>query len=287
MKKIMYRKINTETWDKIVNLYTSGDSVMSISKIFNIGDVYLRRLLHKANIFEYRPNKRFFNENFFDIIDTEEKAYILGFLFADGYNDEKNHTISIQLHEKDLQLLNMISNMLDSKKSIQKIINKFGIYYRISLSSKHMSSRLAELGCMQAKTFKITFPEWLDESLQHHFIRGYFDGDGCVWITKVNNKIKTPSLNIDIIGTDIFVDKLQDIINKNIDYNKKNKLRTRHPERNNNIRSIKYGGNHICTKIFNYMYKDATIFLQRKFDKFNTIIIDLDYQNKIKTTKSL
>ena len=120
-----------------------------------------------------------FNHNYFKTIDTEEKAYILGFLYADGYNSDKQVVIS-QL-EQDVDILEKINKALDAdnqiKRKLQSTNNK--TVCQLCYSSIDMCTDLTNLGCFRNKSLACTFPTFLDKSLVRHFIRGYFDGDGC------------------------------------------------------------------------------------------------------------
>jgi hypothetical protein len=134
------------------------------------------------------------DEHYFDEIDTPNKAYILGFLYADGYNNEVNHTIVLTLHEKDKDILEKIRKELKCEKPLYHIssVNKHDGKPRelesLILASKHMSETIKKWGLVPNKTFTLEFPKFLSDNLVCHFIRGYFDGDGCAWIGANHNK---------------------------------------------------------------------------------------------------
>jgi len=175
------------------------------------------------------------NENFFDNIDSESKAYFLGLLYADGYNNEQLKSFTLCLGEGDKNILTQFNQVLESNRSLKYRIrkneeNNFQNTYTLNVVNKHMSEQLALLGCVQAKTFKIKFPEWLDENLWRHFIRGYFDGDGCV-----------SGATFSLCGTEEFLLRIQEIFIKELGLTK-TKLVKRHKERKNNITSLRYIG---------------------------------------------
>ena len=99
--------------------------------------------------------------------------------------------------------------------------------------------------------------------LIRHFVRGYFDGDGSV----SNGK----TAKVDVVGTISFLLPLQDIIFKELSLNR-TVLNQRYKERDNEIRSLQIGGNNQCIKFRYWLYKDATIYLERKKNVFDSYI---------------
>lgn len=207
------------------------------------------------------------NESIFESIDNEEKAYILGFLYADGYINIKNNHVELTLKKSDLQILESIKNIIFNKER-PLIPIKNGKYLRLSISSRRIVNDLYKLGCIQKKTFLLKFPK-IKKSLIRHFIRGYFDGDGSVYIQK-------NVLNISILGTIDLLNKMQEIFITKLNFNK-TELDERHPERKTNIRSLRYGGNVIMNRFYHYIYDDSKIFLKRKRSKFESILSGKDY----------
>lgn len=206
------------------------------------------------------------NENFFELIDSEEKAYFLGFLFADGYVNEKLNMVDLTLHNKDKEILNKFVGLLYFEGRPLSIIRTN--YLRLVINSKKITNDLKLHGCFQKKTFNLKFPK-LDKNLIKHFIRGYFDGDGCVMINK-------NTLNVAIVGTIDFLNEVKENLNKNCCLNE-TVYDNRHPNRNNNIRALRFGGNIIINRIFHYLYDDSTIYLNRKRKIFLSILENKDY----------
>jgi hypothetical protein len=220
--------------------------------------------------------KYFVNENFFEKIDTEEKAYLLGFLFADGFVSEKHKYIEITLHNKDIEVLqNFVRCLYPEGRPIStsKIV-----YRRVVINSTKMVTDLVNLGCTQRKTFTLSFPN-IPESMQRDFIRGYFDGDGSVSVQRIKE------LHMSIVGTIDFLTSVKTILRSECDLND-TVYSERHPERKNNIRALVYGGNIIMNRMYHYLYDNATIFLQRKHDVFVSVLEKKDYFcDKNKTRK--
>lgn len=217
--------------------------------------------------------KYILNENFFNEINTEERAYFLGLLYADGYINENLHMVDLTLHKQDEEILHkFISSLYVNERPLKLIRTN---YLRLVINSSKIVDDLKKHGCFQKKTFKLKFPQLSDDMVKH-FIRGYFDGDGCVTI----NDEKT--LNISIVGTVDFLIEMQKYLITNCNLNKTT-LNNRHPNRNNNIRSIRYGGNIVINRIYYYLYDGSTIYLNRKKKKFLDILENKQYfcKNKI------
>lgn len=263
--------------ENVCVLYNNGLSIINISKKLKMSKHKVRQILIDNNI-EIKKrgitNRKYkVYHDYFDVIDSEEKAYFLGFLYADGYNNVKDSFIRLTLHEKDKEILEKLNNLIQEKRPIATYIKKESgtKYLMLSIRSKQLSAKLAELGCGQKKTFIIKFPKnKFNDNLTHHFVRGYFDGDGCITRYLPKGK-KTKTYQFSITSTEEFATEIINIFNDKLNI-KINKLYERFPERNTPIRSIFVNGNNNCKKIKEWLYKDATIFLQRKRNIFNELL---------------
>lgn len=117
-------------------------------------------------------------------------AYILGFAMADGsirhkdYCKTLGYALVFALNLKDKEILDFIKTELNTKAkvNIYKWTGSDGIYREqanLCISSKILVDKLIELGVIPQKTGKETFPE-MPKEFEIDFIRGYFDGDGCI-----------------------------------------------------------------------------------------------------------
>ena len=233
---------------------------------------YLNKIGYKAKSQSELQRKYPIVENFFDEINTEEKAYILGLLYADGYNNTDKNEVCISLKEDDVEILNRITEIIQPTKPLfyldmspdNRGMKNSKNQYRITINNKHISQKLVELGCGKAKSSILVFPSdiQVSNSLINHFIRGYFDGDGSV------SKGKNPK--IDIISTPEFLIPLQKILN-NILKIGITKLNTKGHHSNANVTTLQIGGKLQCIRFGDWIYKDATIYLERKkkvFDEY-------------------
>lgn len=140
-----------------------------------------------------------YNATIFDTIDTEEKAYWLGFIFADGYISDAEHSTShkysfeLSLASKDEEHLKKFAKFVDYTGTIEHRIIKscptgkkseYGAV-RITLNGDHLWNTLNSYGCTPKKSLTLKFPDlsiFSNTSLIRHFIRGYWDGDGTLGI---------------------------------------------------------------------------------------------------------
>jgi hypothetical protein len=216
------------------------------------------------------------NERFFEKIDNEEKAYWLGFLYADGYITKRKmgqHVLGLKLAIKDYKHLIKFSKAIKSNKPIKIYKNgtscyNYGSEYgAVFVISNKLVENLEKLGCIQKKSLVLTFPHFLQKKFIHHFIRGYFDGDGSVYYHKVRNRYGSQYdyLGVSICGTKEFLEGLQ----KQLKWLKNGKVI--HPDYRHlykNIFNFKLGSNLRCKQFHDFIYKNASIFLQRKKEAF-------------------
>ena len=270
------KKLTDEQMSYIVEKYNNKVSSEQIAKDLNINGSTVCRVLHRTGnaIRPSEDNKRIYeiNQNYFSDMQHEQQAYILGFLYADGSLTEK-YSIALTLNSKDIDILQKISDIIYGFEKINKFskVLESGItteYATLNIYSKKMVSDLNALGCMVNKTFLITLPK-LNPELMRHFIRGYFDGGGCISLTEAKNRI-------DITSNIIFLTGIKDyILNTiNVDFGKININK-----RNSKIGSIQLSGS-LKMKIFlEYIYSNSTIYLNRKYNLY------LKYLNLIKNKR--
>ena len=187
-KIFTYKDFSSEQVNEIIDLYINGNSTVTIGNIYGVGHKVISRVLQNNNIERTGISRRkyYLNEYYFDKIDTPNKAYFLGLLYADGSNFTPKQTISISLEEGDRHILELFREELNYSRELEFLdySNKhdFGYnyknQYRLSIFSKHMSDELDNKGVKKNKSLILEFPKFLDDNLLKFFILGYFDGDG-------------------------------------------------------------------------------------------------------------
>jgi DNA-binding transcriptional regulator WhiA len=206
-----------------------------------------RRCLHKGQ------RKYKVNEHYFDRIDTAEKAYWMGFLFADGYQNGREMVCNLQIRDK-----NHLKQMRKAFSSNHPISNRTdGMTVSLRIGSKELCAALNRMGCIQAKSLIVKFPK-LEKRLQRHFIRGVFDGDGCASMSKRGRKYY---LKCSIFsGSHEFIDEICKILSKN-----NIECRT-HLQSKGKVVTI--SKKESLSIFYKFLYKNARTFLKRKKQKF-------------------
>lgn len=264
---------DNETKDIIVQ-YLSGMSSVKIGKRYNVGHKVILRVLHENNIEvnNSRLHRKYkLNENYFDVIDTQNKAYILGFLYADGNNGINKSTISLCLQEEDMDILEKIRLEIGSEKPLLYLdkSNKhdFGYDYKnqygLYMFSKHMCESLCDKGVVPNKSLITTFPDFLPNHLLSHFIRGVYDGDGSIYRTVKNEK--NHAVSVTITATESFCQSLQSVVKEQINLNSKIYDASCH---NGITKVFTLSGRNLSKSFLDWIYKDAELYLQRKYDRY-------------------
>lgn len=205
------------------------------------------------------------NEDYFSTIDTEAKAYFLGLMYADGYNNESTYQVNLVLQEEDKTILEKFKEELEYGGEL-KYTDKTGqnrkSIYRLTLYSKKLSQDLAKAGCIKAKSLVLTYPsgDILPTYLTSHFIRGYFDGDGC--ITSHKSSRQRPSKSMSFVGTRGFLLHVQEVLMEECGI-KRTKL-----ARHISTYALHCEGNKQVPRVFEYLYKSSSLYLTRKYNKF-------------------
>ena len=280
-----YKEFSKEEQNTIINMYRNGLSTVCIGQRFGVGHKVISRILEINNIPRVGNGRRKYklNENYFDVIDTPNKAYCLGLLYADGSNFTPKQTISISLQEDDKHILDRMREELNYERDLEYIdySNKsdFGYsyknQYRLSIFSKHMSEELERKGMYKNKSLILEFPTCIDNYLLKFFVLGFFDGDGsfCPFYTKEG---KFQPL-ITFTSTESFCVSLQNYLRKEIGISCGNIYDA---SCHNGITKVLSFSGHIQVKRFlDWLYKDADMYLNRKYvkykDNFDEVVIPL------------
>lgn len=223
-----------------------------------------------------------YNVDYFKKIDTPEKAYWLGFLYADGcivryYKKDtqeiRSMSLEITLQEQDITHLEKFRDALQSNVPIRlKTVKSKYKACRITINSTLLCKDLINLGCVPKKSLILKYPDEsiLSKQFNSHFIRGYFDGDGGVYYNETNcyNKNRDKyylqyHYSCYFTGNEMMLNSIKNILEQN-----EIKVSDIYLDNRSSAKDIYIYGKDNIKNFKNYIYKDETINLSRKLDKF-------------------
>ena len=270
--KIPYNRLNNKDKDLILEYYykLTRLSMDELSDYMNISRRAISRVLMESGVNTKRFRRYTLNEKYFENIDCSEKAYILGIIYADGYvGNNKYNNLVISL--KDKELVESIANLMEYTGNISKGskggFENSSYNYVFNISSSKICEDLRNIGLYPGKSLTIKSAPDIDIELFPHFLRGYIDGDGSIFksiktcyhmIAGERKKYSYTQYTCSILGTKEF---LEDIVRKsNINrygiYNTKTE----------DIKQIKITSKKELNYLFDYLYSNSTICLNRKYN---------------------
>lgn len=265
--KLEYKK------DYILQRIDSGDNIANIARDLNEYSQAVRNVVKK-----YRPELKFMpdkgNVNYFNVIDSYAKAYILGFIAADGAlvkNKWGPITLTITLKYEDKEVLEFIKSEIGNTHKLMEIrkpssfdLNKEIHHIRYYITDSNISSDLLKYGItynksLQMKNILLNIPYKFRDA----FIIGYFDGDGSVSIKEgqhMNSNgylVNDYSLYISIRGTKEFLEGICDHL----------EITKSHIRQFDSIPSLSFANKKDVMRFFK-CYKNLPFYYKRKYDKF-------------------
>lgn len=243
-------------------MYNKHRNIVNAAKELNIGKNTFARLMKEhgiKTIGSQGARRLHYNESYFEKIDTPDKAYWLGFIYADGcvYKGTDNYSYRLQINLKD-----------DDKAHLDKFQQAIGSSYKIDhntktnsvslkINSTKMCTNLIKHGVVCGKSLIIKKPT-IDKALIPHFVRGLFDGDGSIsWLRNRTAKVTL------VTGSPTLADWLTIVLND---------FRIYIYKRKHDIYSIESQSATVVTNFYNMIYKDANTFLDRKYIRFSDIV---------------
>lgn len=263
--------------NEILNMYNDGKSILHISKVLHMHQYHVRKAIEKSGL-QIRGNKfnsrRYsLNDKYFDEINTHEKAYWLGFIYADGYLTS-NNVIGIALKSTDIKALQDFNEDISSTYKIYTYVAKNVVikdihcndieYCRLLIRSEIMFNSLLKHGVSLNKS-KILMPPSIDDRFINSFILGYFDGDGSLKMK--NNKSGRIDFTVSIMGTKEVLAWIFNFIKRN-NLSSKKEFVTSKRNSNDTVECLEYCGNIQSYNIMRFLYKDSNRKLERKYLRF-------------------
>lgn len=248
----------------IASRYKAGETIAQIAADFGCSDWTIKHRLRRQGVSLRRrgPARTYpLNEEFFDNINTEAQAYWLGFILADGRTSQTgagNWVTRVDLGVEDVAHLSRLLQAVGSNAPVKSGHEGESAY--IDLCSVKLCKALVALECGPFKTGNHGTP-FIPPILLRHFYRGYSDGDGSIY--------PIPQLHAwryDAIGAPKFIEQFQQWLMPRAAV-KQTKLIQRPP-----VTTMRYTGGSQIERICRVLYRDATIYLPRKFEMFQQLL---------------
>ncbi len=261
---------------EVCKLYLEGKTLSKLRIIFKSSLKTLKNILSKNNIkikdsIDSRTKYKI-NDNFLNNPETwtEKQSYFMGWLSSDG-TFTLNKGVRIYLQETDKRILEILKNIIDyggnllyeRRDKVNDIITgNFKNRWGLAFSNRNIAKDLSKLGITNNKTHNLEFPNYLNKDLFCHYLRAYYEGDGCFCISKENK------ISISLIATEQFLLELQKFLKTTLGINsfmKKSKCI-------DSVKVLRFGGYLNALIFFNFIYNDAHFVLKRKFRKFLKLV---------------
>jgi len=221
------------------------------------------------------------NEEYFDTINTEHKAYFLGLFLADGHLGRDNRSFNISSIDKDV-----IEKFLFYSKATYPLHERIASntsfkstkpVFRADIYNPRFVQPLINMGISSDKTLKCLFPtNHIPSIFLKDFIRGYLDGDGsfskCRSFREKQNKIEDKYM-LSFEGTIEFLDTLKWVLEQECLHTPGGSFRKRH-KTENCCWTLRYSGKNMVSKILKYVYVNAQIYMNRKYIKFHSLNLE-------------
>ena len=259
MKRIVFTK---EQIERIFYLNEHHYSYKAIAKEMSCCIDTIRKFFQDNNIIKTKSLKQNhnLNENYFEKIDTEEKAYLIGLLITDGsIRDGKNNhqsSLRLQLKIEDEYMIKKLKTELNSSNIIQYDNRPGKKCAGIEIVNQKICDDLAKFQIVPNKTYILDNIrlDLIPQNLQRHYLRGLIDGDGSVGI---EGPYSQPYLSFCGYNKN-FVMSFQNAIDDYLKEENHNKICK------GNAYVCKWKGRKKVPQILKWLYKDATIYLERK-----------------------
>lgn len=253
------RRLSESEVAMICDMYVSGHPAKEILPLFPRikSENTIIAIIKEQNIVIRKPGitSTIRNENFFDNIDSEEKAYVLGLIIADGCvsyfskRENRSPVVSICLHKNDSYLLEKIKELWGTDNKTYFSRNEA----QIKAVSRQMADALGKYGVVPRKSFVTRFPYEVQEQYWPHLIRGIFDGDGCI----------SKNGLCSFYGSKRIVQEIQQVLFSKIDIPMHKVIC-----RDKGAFSITFAAKKDVKAFYHYIYENATIWLERKRNRF-------------------
>lgn len=264
------RIFSLEEQNLIITMALNHESCINIARTLNVDISLIKRFLQEKNIkIDYRKKNKELKENYFEKIDSEEKAYFLGLMYTDGNIriNKSSKQIRLQLQLRDEEIIKKFKEELNSDSNLiyDKRIGKECV--GIEITNKKLFDDLYSLGVIPNKTYLSQSLPKVPDKFLIPFLRGLFDGDGSLSYKENYNEVHVGFINYNYKITEEF----QLIIDKLINKKEHNKIINNLNDFGSSYR-CQWRGRRQVLKILSLLYDNSNIYLKRKFDKYQRLL---------------
>lgn len=254
--EISERATSEQDNSRIIEMYSNGLSASKIAIEFNVSNSTITNILDLNGLL-VRPGWSYsrkypINEYVFDDLDSELSAYWLGFIYADGYVSRDEFRVTLKA--SDVSHLEKLSQFMQSNQ-VPKPDTTGGRY--ITFHGLHLTEVLVNLGVVIKRGQFHRVLVGLPCEQYHHFIRGYLDGDG--YISKIDTKYTG---NVGFLGQEDILNWIKQVLTIHC-----NKIGNPKITQRKGIKELAFGGRRQLSYILRWIYKDATVYLPRKYER--------------------
>lgn len=255
----------SEIREQVIALHKVGLSNRKIASVLPISKSAVWSILNQEGIHDrtrgnaYGLRKYEFDQDYFSKIDTQEKAYWLGFINADGHVSRDGVTVVIKAD--DVKHLEKFASAIKSPAPIKHCSKTKSV--RFTAYSYRMVNDLRNLGLPRQKSKEAILPA-VDAAFLPHLIRGIFDGDGCLAKSSTRDQYA-----VSFSGTISVVKSIRSVLSANLTVSEPD---ISQDTENTNFGVIAWGGQRQVAAILDWFYRDATVYLERKYDRYKQVM---------------
>lgn len=265
-------------------LYTEHNSAQKVAKVLGIGTTTAHRWLKRHGIEMRSDNKTFsINEKYFEVIDSPDKAYWLGFIWGDGYVSKRtrrgsiSYELKIGLSEVDMSHLEKLKADVQSTHELKYYKGTgFGQEHteaRFYVSNKEFVTPLYETyGIVPGRDDFSKMVENVPEKYHKDLLRGLIDSDGSITIKDIQHSKLRKEFSLSLIANESVLDFYNDLLIKE-GFTETNYIRyKRHEGRDGKVRTIRVTGNNIVSNVLHWLYENKKgNSLSRKYQRYEFI----------------
>lgn len=264
------RKASDEKIESLLSVYYSGkyDNTAQFIRDYNLNTSTFFSFLKRNNLNSLQSTTRKYDidVHYFDTIDSEEKAYWLGFLQCDSYITDTLMEVCLCIADRG-HLEKLKRCIKYNGNIIERLVNNKYNSCRLTITSKDFVRPFTYIGLDKFKSKTMRFLMRCDNILFKHYVRGIIDANGSISISVTKNGFYKVYLDV-TSGSEKFIYELSNELEKY--YELHNSTNITKDKRSLTYRC--YFKKSLYSKIFEDVYKYATISLDRKQEKVNAVL---------------